>query len=429
MSVYKNIDGVNKYTNITHRFSTFNTSSMAVTSSKIISGSTNDAYWQSLNRLFFTSGSPTLTEIYQSGSQYQYDKFDLPHTNYALHNGKQNVNKFHYNPSSSLFSISGYHYGDSIRRGSFQLTDKSHPSGSVIIVDDGYGNLYGISASISQSSESHLSSSVNYVGNIFYDWGIAVVSDSGSYSHTPSTASMRVGAFNMAHISGSHFFVSNSAGTSIKFIATGSTETDTSTVKYFKSGSTTRVTAASASKKINEVFGGTHISASAPSAWITMSNDANLLFGRVPSNRNDNLPAISGSGGFDTTAGFGGGTSNIEYNEIGTNLELKFDASHKVYTDEYTITLQPNEFNHSMNYTLRCFPSSSQENNFDSGSFLGEATHLCSEFTGSEFQPYITTIHLYHPNDLLEPVISAKLPQPIRKSDRIPQKFVIRFDR
>ena len=381
MSVYKNIDGVNKYTNITHRFSTFNTSSMAVTSSKIISGSTNDAYWQSLNRLFFTSGSPTLTEIYQSGSQYQYDKFDLPHTNYALHNGKQNVNKFHYNPSSSLFSISGYHYGDSIRRGSFQLTDKSHPSGSVIIVDDGYGNLYGVSAS---------SSSTNYVGNIFYDWGIAVVSDSGSYSHTPSTASMRVGAFNMAHISGSHFFVSNSAGTSIKFIATGSTETDTSTVKYFKSGSTTRVTAASASKKINEVFGGTHISASAPSAWITMSNDANLLFGRVPSNRNDNLPAISGSGGFDTTAGFGGGTSN---------------------------------------YTLRCFPSSSQENNFDSGSFLGEATHLCSEFTGSEFQPYITTIHLYHPNDLLEPVISAKLPQPIRKSDRIPQKFVIRFDR
>tara|TARA_R110002020_G_scaffold212400_1_gene418994 strand:+ start:8354 stop:9565 length:1212 start_codon:yes stop_codon:yes gene_type:complete len=403
---------------------------MAVTSSNIISASTNDTYWQSLNRLFFTSGSPTLTEIYHSGSQYQYDKFDLPHTNYALHNGKQNLNKFHYNPSSSLFSISGYHYGNSIRRGSFKLTDNSHPSGSVIIVDDGYGNLYGVSASISASSDSAISSSTNYVGNVFYDWGIAVVSDSGSYSHTPSTSSITVGASNMSHISGSHFFVSNSAGTSIKFISTGSTETDTSTVKYFKSGSTTAVTAASASIKINETFAGTHISASSVSNVITMSNDANLLFGRVPSNRNDNLPAISGAGGFNTTVGFGGGKANIEYNEIGTNWEIKFDASHKVYTNEYTITLQPNEFNHSMNYTLRCFPSSSQENNFDSGSFLGEATHLCSEFTGSEFQPYITTIHLYNANDMMgEPVMTAKLPKPIRKSDRIPQKFVIRIDR
>mgnify|MGYP001169295016 CR=1 FL=1 len=427
--VYKNIDGVNRSRNVVYVSQTTNTSSAGVDCTKLISGSQNTNYWNSVNVLFYTSGSPTLNNVING-----VDQFDLPHTNFTIQNGvnnPQHVNKFHGYPSSSLFSISQHYYGDGIRRGSFELKDNSHPSGTVVIVDDGYGNLYGISASISESATSALSSSANYVGNIFYNHGFAVVTTSGSYSHTPSQAFITVGASNQAHISGSHFFVTGSdLSTSVKFVSTGSAEVDTSTVKYFKSGSTTTITAASASIKINEVFAGTHISASSVANIITMSNDANLLFGRVPTNRNDNLPPISGAGGFNTTVGFSNGKANIDYTEIGTNYSIKFDSTNTVYTDEYSVTVNPNEFNHSMNYTLRDFTSGSGLTMpTDSSSFIGEAYELQNEFTSSNFQPYITQVHLYDVKDSQVPVITAKLPKPVRVSNKISQKIILKIDK
>tara|TARA_B100000287_G_scaffold209911_1_gene198137 strand:- start:55 stop:1344 length:1290 start_codon:yes stop_codon:yes gene_type:complete len=426
--VYKNIDGVNKSQNIVYTNNTLDSSSSGVDCIKIISGSQNENYWNSVNVLFYTSGSPTLTNIVNG-----VDTFDLPGSNFTIQNGNnpQHVNKFHGYDSSSVFAVSQYYYGDGIRRGSFELTDNSHPSASVKIVDDGFGNLYGISASISESAASSLSSSTNYVGNIFYDYGFAIVTTSGSYSHTPSQAFITVGASNQAHISGSHFFVTGSdLSTSIKFISTGSTESDTTTLKYFKSGSTTTVTAASASIKINEVFAGTHISASSVGNVITMSNDANLLFGRVPTNRNDNLPPISGAGGFNTTTGFTGGKANVDYTELGTDYSIKFDSTNTIYTDEYSITIKPGEFNHSMNYTLREFTSGSGKTMpKDSASFIGEAYELQSTFTSSDFQPYVTQVHLYDKQNPHIPVITAKLPKPIRVSNKISQKIILKLDK
>ena len=81
-----------------------------------------------------------------------------------------------------------------------------------------------------------------------------------------------------------------------------------------------------------------------------------------------------------------------------------------------------------MNYTLRCFPSGSgYALPHDSGSFMSNQ-YLCAEFTGSEFQPYITTVHLYHRNNLLSPVVSARLPKPIRVSDKITQIIKLKLD-
>ena len=54
--------------------------------------------------------------------------------------------------------------------------------------------------------------------------------------------------------------------------------------------------------------------------------------------------------------------------------------------------------------------------------------YLAREFTGSAFQPYITTINLYQENDETVPVATAKLPKPIRKSDRIAITFKIKLD-
>ena len=53
---------------------------------------------------------------------------------------------------------------------------------------------------------------------------------------------------------------------------------------------------------------------------------------------------------------------------------------------------------------------------------------MASPFTGSDFQPYITTINLYQDGDYDTPVIQAKLPKPIRKSDKINTRFKIKLD-
>ena len=47
--------------------------------------------------------------------------------------------------------------------------------------DDGFGNLYSTNAHHSQSTN-HASSSDNYVGNIFYEQGLAVITETGSWS-------------------------------------------------------------------------------------------------------------------------------------------------------------------------------------------------------------------------------------------------------
>jgi hypothetical protein len=230
-----------------------------------------------------------------------------------------------------------------------------------------------------------------------------------------------VGTLSVPGLAGvNHFFISSSdLSTSIKFISTGSTETDTATIKYFASASTSAVTAQSASKKINDVFAGVHITSSVAGTVVTMSNDANLLKNRRPSTTLADLPPISGSAGFNTTTGFGGGTAAINYSDIGTNYNLKFDSQNTITTHEYSVTISPQHCNSSTNYTLRS-PIS--------GALNLSTKYLAREFTGSNFQPYITTINLYQKGDYYTPVIQATLPRPIRKSNKIDTTFKIRLD-
>ena len=112
----------------------------------------------------------------------------------------------------------------------------------------------------------------------------------------------------------------------------------------------------------------------------------------------------------------------MDYSDLGTNFDLKFDSFNTITTHEYNVTILPNEYNHSMNYTLREPLSGSDKTLNLSTSTLG------SEFTGSEFQPYITTINLYQRGDYDTPVIQATLPRPIRKSDKISTRFKIKLD-
>ncbi len=259
---------------------------------KIVSGSISQSHWDSLNVLFYTSGSP----IY--GTEH---KFGKPSSNLSLQptRGKQFLTKYHGYPSSSIVQIPSQYYGEKIKEGSFRFTDSDNTDNggnNPKIRDDGFGNLYSTNAYHSQSAGS-LSSSDNYVGNIFYDKGLAVITETGSWS------------------------------------------------------------------------------------------------------------------------------GSVKYSDFGTNsFNLKFDSHHTITSHEYNVNLLPQDYNLTMNYSIRNVLST------DTKPLTLATSTMASTFTGSDFQPYITTINLYQDGDYDTPVIQATLPRPIKKSDKINTRFKIRLD-
>ena len=296
MYVFKEIDksSIVIENNVTNYTQNLTSASAGIQSIKIVSGSINDNYWQSLNVLFYTSGSP----------KYNVEnlKFVKPSSNLSLNPtiGTQYLTKYHNYPSSSIIQIPSQYYGEKIKERTFQFTDISgsntdNDNNNPIIKDDGFGNLYSTNAHHSQST-TNASSSDNYVGNIFYDKGLVVITETGSWS------------------------------------------------------------------------------------------------------------------------------GSVNYSDLATIFNLKFDSQHTIKTHEYSVTITPNEYNNSMNYTLRNTLSGSDK------PFSLSTSTLASTFTGSDFQPYITTINLYQDGDYDTPVIQAKLPKPIRKSDKINTRFKIKLD-
>ena len=84
MFVFKDINKTSTVIqqNLVHYTQNFNTSSAGISSIKIVSGSTNNNYWQSLNVLFYTSGSPNLKE---SNPKTKLNKYDSTSYNFILH--------------------------------------------------------------------------------------------------------------------------------------------------------------------------------------------------------------------------------------------------------------------------------------------------------------------------------------------------------
>ena len=101
---------------------------------------------------------------------------------------------------------------------------------------------------------------------------------------------------------------------------------------------------------------------------------------------------------------------------------MSFDSVNTITTHEYNVNLLPQEYNHSTNYTLRATLSGSGKTMDTSTPYMG------NQYTGSEFQPYISEIHLYSYGDFENPIIKAALPRPIRKSDKINLRFKIKLD-
>ena len=90
-----------KVINYTHNLTT---GSLGNQSIKIVSGSSNTNYWDSLNVLFYTSGSPAY------GNEL---KFTTPSSNLSIDSrgNSQFLTKYHGYPSSSLITIPSSYYG------------------------------------------------------------------------------------------------------------------------------------------------------------------------------------------------------------------------------------------------------------------------------------------------------------------------------
>ena len=277
-----------------------NHNSNGVSSVKITSGSTNTNYWNSLNNLYYTSGSTVYPD--------EQNKFSLKINNFTVQSlqGSQFVNKFHNYNSISLISIPSTYYGEKIKPGTFTYTDKSgstidNDGNNPIIKDDGFGNLYATNANNNFGTlvtypNSSISASDNYVGNIFYDKGLVLITETGSWS------------------------------------------------------------------------------------------------------------------------------GSVNYSDLANEYSLKFDSLNTIVTHQYVIDVKPNEFNNTMNWTIRNPLSGSD------GTVRLSTSSPATYFTSSDFQPYITTINLYQKDDYDTPVITAKLPKPIRKSNKLNMRFRIKLD-
>jgi len=114
--------------------------------------------------------------FYLSGSQseaYLNDSFNIGNDG----SGRNTfLNKFYDN--GSIVFIPQNKFDEEIKRGSFKLIDTTT---SAIIVDDSNGNLFSTNAAHSQSAGA-LSTSNNYVGNIFYNVGVFAITETGSFN-------------------------------------------------------------------------------------------------------------------------------------------------------------------------------------------------------------------------------------------------------
>tara|TARA_R100001082_G_C4351192_1_gene154610 strand:- start:191 stop:1183 length:993 start_codon:yes stop_codon:yes gene_type:complete len=139
-------------------------------------------HWAFAHTMFYMSGSEKVSEIMPA----DVDKFNSYYHNYNQHNDLQpfHTNKFY--QSASIWYIPQAYFGNRIQPGSFQLTARTgsilNTNKEIIIKDDGNGNLYSPNAHHSQSALTAMSSSENYIGNIFYDLGMVVLTETGSWS-------------------------------------------------------------------------------------------------------------------------------------------------------------------------------------------------------------------------------------------------------
>ena len=151
-----------------------------------ISASSNTlsaSYYHFARINFYLSGSDL------SLNEKRFNKIQTPGN--LQNNDLTHFNKFY--QEGSLVFVPQNEFGDTMKKGTFVLRDNS-TSTEIKIIDDLNGNLYAPDATFSQSV-SALSSSANYVGNIFYELGVFTIVETGSYDGTNNYSDVTSGNY------------------------------------------------------------------------------------------------------------------------------------------------------------------------------------------------------------------------------------------
>ena len=172
-----------------------------------VSNKTYNLNQSSLTRFNFVSGSTEDTlstnynfariNFYLSGSDYTRHNKKLnrePTPGNPLNSDDMFFNKFYV--SGSVVSIPQNEFGDRIKPGTFTLTDSTT---GAIIKDDLKGNLFGSNATFSQSADTSLSSSDNYIGNIFYNLGVFAITETASFDGTNNYSEVTSGDYTIRY--------------------------------------------------------------------------------------------------------------------------------------------------------------------------------------------------------------------------------------
>jgi hypothetical protein len=108
---------------------------------------------------------------------------------------------------------------------------------------------------------------------------------------------------------------------------------------------------------------------------------------------------------------------------------ITFQSNQPIYTHNYHCKAKESDYNFTQNPSAI---SSSLKATYDSSGDLYSASisvsdgYIKANLTGSEFQPYITTVGLY--NDANQLIAVGKLSQPVPKSGNTDMTFVVKID-
>ena len=168
---------------------TYNQNQSSITRYAFISGSSDETLSRNYNF--------ARINLYLSGSDYSqgYKRYNTyPTPGNRFNNDNMFFTKFYI--SGSVLSIPQHEFGDKIKPGTFTLTDNSTAT-EIRIIDDLNGNLYAPSAPSSSDMNLSVSSSANYVGNIFYELGVFTIVETGSFDGTNKYSDVTSGNFSV----------------------------------------------------------------------------------------------------------------------------------------------------------------------------------------------------------------------------------------
>jgi hypothetical protein len=174
----------------------------------------------------------------------------------------------------------------------------------------------------------------------------------------------------------------------------------------------------------------------ADSGSVEDDGEGNLIFNNDPNLVCGNIIYPQGiviiTNGFDDVAYgqsaygnvvYGGETEtgeNITNMITSSNVVISFSSSFNIYETQYKCTIRANEYNYSLNPSLL--------KNYGQNKILLSGSNEYQDFvTGSDFDPYVSTIGLYNENQELLAV--GKLTQPLPTSQTTDTTILINVDR